>query len=161
VTEPPFQLEMPLIDPVTMSSAAMASRPAASTKANDVIDLPTPTNPTTLAHQATYLIPALQLAFFVARFNALVADPVNTMIMSLPVVSTLQAAYVTLCLPPAGSRGAPKPPKKVNRADRKKPVAKDVTLPPSPLTVRASVPSTGYVTQLIEPHNRQAISPSS
>jgi GPI ethanolamine phosphate transferase 2/3 subunit F len=103
---------MPLIDPVTMSSAALALRPAAKAKENELLSQPTPTNATALAQTATHLIPVLQLAVFIARFDALVADPVSTMMSSLPIVAALQIAYVLICLPPAGSQGNVKPAKK-------------------------------------------------
>ncbi|KAF4462196.1 glycosylphosphatidylinositol anchor biosynthesis 11 [Fusarium albosuccineum] len=56
---------------------------------------------------------------FVWRFEALVADPVATLQISLPVVAAIQAAYVTLCLPPAGSSGA-KASKKLRPGEKKK-----------------------------------------
>ncbi|KAH7148513.1 GPI biosynthesis protein family Pig-F-domain-containing protein [Dactylonectria macrodidyma] len=69
--------------------------------------------PVSIAH------PLLLAGLFAWRFDALVADPVSTLQTALPVVAVLQAAYVTLCLPAAGSLGA-KVSKKQRIADKKK-----------------------------------------
>lgn len=75
----------------------MAQTPPMLTQA--VRTLPSPN-----AQALRYAHPALLLALFVARFNALVADPVSTMQSALPVVFALQAAYTIVCLPAAGSQ---------------------------------------------------------
>ncbi|GAP83105.1 putative GPI biosynthesis protein family Pig-F [Rosellinia necatrix] len=71
--------------------------------------------------------PAALLALFAVRFRALVADPVSTMQSSLPAVLALQAAYTTVCLPPAGSAAARAPRKP--RPGEKKKVSWDVPGP--------------------------------
>jgi phosphatidylinositol glycan class F len=66
--------------------------------------------------------PAILLGLLVASFGELVKDPVTTLQTGFPVVAVLQVAYVTLCLPPAGSPlGKPsKAAKKARTGDRKK-----------------------------------------
>ncbi|KAL2266254.1 hypothetical protein VTJ83DRAFT_5606 [Remersonia thermophila] len=66
---------------------------------------PVQTKPTQLARTARHALPALQAALFLARFRALVADPVAEMSMTLPVTAALQVTYALACLPVAGSSG--------------------------------------------------------
>ncbi|KAK7431743.1 Glycosylphosphatidylinositol (GPI) anchor assembly protein [Neonectria magnoliae] len=63
--------------------------------------------------------PVLLATLFAWRFDALVADPVSTLFTALPVVAAIQAAYVRLCLPVAGSQGA-KTAKKLRPGEKKK-----------------------------------------
>jgi hypothetical protein len=104
---------MPLVDPVTMSSptskGAAAQPPSASpTKENGPFAslLPVQIRQTPLAQAARHGLPALLAALFVVRFRALVADPVSTMLSSLPVVVAIQLVYAVVCLPAAGSQSA-------------------------------------------------------
>lgn len=115
---------MPLIDPVTMSSAVTKTTPKTSgtSTPKELTELqsqslqPTSILPSSSAQTAKHALPALQLGLFLIRFDSLVADPVSTMWTSLPLVALIQAAYVLTCLPVAGSgRGTRK-----HRASEKK-----------------------------------------
>jgi phosphatidylinositol glycan class F len=109
---------MPLIDPVTMSSAitktTKAQMPANSPKESTEPSQSHPLHPTHIlpspaAQTAKHALPALQLAIFLIRFDSLVEHPVPTLWTSLPLVILIQAAYAYVCLPVAGSgRGARK-----------------------------------------------------
>ena len=59
-----------------------------------------------LSRTYSYVHPALLLGLCAARFDALVADPVQELFTDLPWLSLLQIFYVVLCLPPAGSTSA-------------------------------------------------------
>jgi phosphatidylinositol glycan class F len=50
-----------------------------------------------------HIHPFLLLSLFYIRFNALVADPVQTQLISLIPLAIIQISYVITCLPPAGS----------------------------------------------------------
>jgi GPI ethanolamine phosphate transferase 2/3 subunit F len=67
-----------------------------------------------------HLHPALLLVVFFARFNALVVDPVSTLLTSLIPLSVLQLCYVVICLPMAGSTGSQAPPKGAKPGQRRK-----------------------------------------
>ena len=60
-------------------------------------------HPTDLARIFTNVHPVLLLSAYYLRFPALVADPVTTLLQSLPVLAVLQITYAILCLPPTGS----------------------------------------------------------
>lgn len=59
------------------------------------------------------------LGLFAIRFDALVADPVNTLQTALPIVLAVQLAYAVVCLPVAGSQAA-KAPKKLRPGEKRK-----------------------------------------
>ncbi|KAI1649066.1 GPI biosynthesis protein family Pig-F-domain-containing protein [Daldinia loculata] len=71
------------------------------------------------AQVVRHLQPALLLSLFLARFGALVADPVSAMSSSLPVVAAIQVTYAVVCLPAVGSHVA-KPVKKARPGEKKK-----------------------------------------
>ncbi|KAM5352561.1 hypothetical protein ACJ41O_005283 [Fusarium nematophilum] len=110
---------MPLVDPVTMSTTlttkgAPAQQPAPKAAVPAIPLLNTSAAlPVSLAHQL------LLAGLFVWRFDALVADPVATLQISLPVVAAIQATFAVLCLPVAGSSGA-KAVKKPRPGEKKK-----------------------------------------
>lgn len=87
---------MPLIDPITMSTTLAKSGPAAAVPAIPLVDSPI-AMPASVAHHL------LLAGLFYWRFDALVADPVSTLQTGLPVVAAIQAVYLMLSLPPAGS----------------------------------------------------------
>ncbi|KAI5467174.1 GPI biosynthesis protein family Pig-F-domain-containing protein [Mariannaea sp. PMI_226] len=70
--------------------------------------------PVAIAH------PLLLAGLFYWRFNALVADPVSTLQIALPIVASIQVAYAVLCLPVAGSQGVKTPKKARLGGDKKK-----------------------------------------
>ncbi|KAF4981606.1 hypothetical protein FZEAL_2618 [Fusarium zealandicum] len=98
----------------TLVKSAPAQQPAPKAAVPAIPLLNTPLAlPASVGHQ-------LVLAgLFIWRFDALVSDPVSALQISLPVVVLVQAAYVTLCLPAAGSSGA-KSSKKPRIGDKKK-----------------------------------------
>jgi GPI ethanolamine phosphate transferase 2/3 subunit F len=62
-----------------------------------------------LAHTYTLAHPLIILSTFFARFEALVSDPVESLLTSLAVVGILQIVYVVLCLPPTAKPAATSP----------------------------------------------------
>lgn len=100
---------MPLIDPVTMATPDQASAKSQ----------PVELLPTDLARIFTNVHPVLLLSAYYLRFPALVADPITTLLQSLPIVAVLQIAYATLCLPPTGTGTSSKPFKKAKSGAKK------------------------------------------
>lgn len=94
---------MPLIDPVTMSGINSVSGEASKPKS-----FPTEFLSSDMARIVTHIQPAILLSAYYFRFNALVADPVHTLLHSLLPVALLQVAYAVVCLPAAGSNMAKK-----------------------------------------------------
>jgi hypothetical protein len=98
---------MPLVDPITMSSA-LARGPLAqaidSKPKTTIAAVPTYNN--ALSKGVSFGRVAVLLGLLAARFNELVAEPVQTLQSALPVVAAIQVAYVVLCLPAAGSQQA-------------------------------------------------------
>lgn len=113
---------MPLIDPVTM-----ASQPPKSALTAPIQTLQTP-----ISQTLRHILPALQAGLFVLQFRPLVADPVPTMLTSLPIIAALQLAYALLCLPPAGSSNA-KPARKTRTGEKKKPSSDTAAGPNAPV----------------------------
>ncbi|KAI1492511.1 glycosylphosphatidylinositol anchor biosynthesis protein [Biscogniauxia mediterranea] len=106
---------MSLVDPVTMSlspssppppagKAITTRTPKAAKDTRETQPAATLSSPQAQALRLAH--PALLAALFLARFGALVADPVAEMRAALPVVWAAQAAYAAVCLPPAGSSQA-------------------------------------------------------
>ncbi|KAJ5526529.1 Glycosylphosphatidylinositol anchor biosynthesis protein 11 [Penicillium frequentans] len=62
--------------------------------------------PSKLAQAYSYAHPIFLLTLCAARFEALVADPVQELLEDLPWLALLQLFYVLLCLPPAASPSA-------------------------------------------------------
>lgn len=89
---------MPLIDPVTMSSAG-ATPKGPPVKASMPIEI----LPTDLARIFSQAHPALLLSAYYLRFPALVADPTSTLLNSLLPLALVQIVYVFTCLPAVGS----------------------------------------------------------
>ncbi|KAF2490104.1 hypothetical protein BU16DRAFT_471018 [Lophium mytilinum] len=83
-----------------MSTPGIKSRPAAT---------PIDILPTDAARLYTHIHPALVLSLYALRFNAIVADPVPALLQTLIPLSTLQTAYVTICLPPTAGSGSSTP----------------------------------------------------
>ncbi|KAI1081259.1 GPI biosynthesis protein family Pig-F-domain-containing protein [Whalleya microplaca] len=113
---------MPLVDPVTRTSPVGKANAGQTSKAKDD-DAPTQAIRTVASPQAQVLKhvhPLLLSSLFLARFNALVADPVLALSNSLPVVLAIQAAYTIVCLPAAGAQNI-KPAKKTRPGEKKKP----------------------------------------
>ncbi|KAJ4022378.1 Glycosylphosphatidylinositol (GPI) anchor assembly protein [Fusarium irregulare] len=78
------------------SGPAQQSAPKAAVPAIPLVNSP-------LALPASIAHAALLGGLFYWRFDALVADPVSTLQTGLPVVAAIQAVYLMLSLPPAGS----------------------------------------------------------
>ncbi|KAM0555033.1 hypothetical protein ACHAPJ_006381 [Fusarium lateritium] len=89
---------------VVKSAPAQQPAPKADVPAIPLVNSPAAL-PASVAHQL------LLAGFFYWRFDALVADPVSTLQTALPVVAAIQAAYLMLCLPPAGSSATNKKPR--------------------------------------------------
>ncbi|KAF5022404.1 hypothetical protein F66182_5544 [Fusarium sp. NRRL 66182] len=94
------------------SAPAQQPTPKAAVPAIPLVNSPVAL-PASVAHQL------LLAGLFYWRFDALVADPVSTLQTGLPVVAAIQAAYLILCLPPAGSSGT-KIAKKPRPGEKKK-----------------------------------------
>ncbi|KAH7266204.1 GPI biosynthesis protein family Pig-F-domain-containing protein [Fusarium solani] len=109
---------MPLIDPVTMSTTLIKGAPAQPAAPKAVVPA-IPLLNTPLALPVSVVHQLVLAGLFVWRFEALVADPVSTLQIGLPVVAVIQTLYVTLCLPAAGSSGA-KGSKKLRPGEKKK-----------------------------------------
>jgi hypothetical protein len=103
---------MPLIDPVTMSTAmGKGKRDRIVPKTVDNAAQPKPSRPhpievhTTPASRAVqHIIPALLAGLFVSAFHSLVSDPILAMEVALPMVAILQTVYMMTCLPVAGAQ---------------------------------------------------------
>ena len=94
-------INMPLIDPVTMSSAGAQDPPPARPS------LPIELLPTDFARIFSQAHPALQLSAYYLRFPALVADPVPTLLESLFPLALIQIAWAVICLPAVGTSSKP------------------------------------------------------
>ncbi|KAI9717637.1 MAG: hypothetical protein M1812_004582 [Candelaria pacifica] len=95
-----------------------------STKANKLVSTSTPINilNNETARLYTHIQPVLVLALFYIRFNALVADPVPTLLTSLLPLSIIQISYVTICLPVTTKEATPSTSRKgAKSGQRKKP----------------------------------------
>lgn len=94
--------------------------------------LPIDILPTDAARFYTHIHPFLVLGVYYIRFNALVADPIPTLLTSLLPLSILQVTYVVTCLPAAKSSlkqsAAFRSPK---QAQRRKPATSKVEHSPS------------------------------
>ncbi|CAL3972563.1 unnamed protein product, partial [Diplocarpon coronariae] len=89
---------MPLIEPVTMSSAG-ATAQVITMKPS----LPIEILPNELARIFSQIHPAIILSAYYLRFPALVADPTSTLLKSLLPLAAVQILYAALCLPAVGS----------------------------------------------------------
>ncbi|EGY13616.1 hypothetical protein VD0002_g6568 [Verticillium dahliae] len=107
---------MPLVDPVTMASTP--TKPTTATAAAAALQ-PVPIQQTPAGQAGRYVHPVVLLALFGSQFNALVTDPVRVLVTTLPIVAAVQVAYVSLCLPAAGSQDA-KPARKARPGEKKK-----------------------------------------
>ena len=112
---------MPLIDTLTMSTSQ--SKTATSSSASDPAAKstvpPTPLHDTPLAKAIAHGRPAVLAALLYFGMGYLIEDPVSTLKISLPIVAVVQTAYVTCCLPVAGSQAA-KGSKKLRPGEKKK-----------------------------------------
>jgi len=105
-------------DPATMTETESKRRKFLSTS------LPIDILPTDTARLYTHMHPFLVLGVYYLRFNALVADPVSTLLTSLLPLSVLQISSAVTCLP-AAKRAAKQstPVKSAKQGQRKKPGA--------------------------------------
>lgn len=69
----------------------------------------------------THIHPVLVLGLFFLRFQALVEDPVGTLLTSLIPLSVLQLCYVVVCLPTASGSGSQLQSKSPKPGQRRKP----------------------------------------
>jgi len=101
-----------------MTPAELKSRKLHSTS------VPIDVLPTEAARLYTHIHPFLVLGVYYIRFNALVADPVSTLLTSLLPLSFLQISYVVTCLPAAkGSVKQPIPATSLKKGQRRKTAA--------------------------------------
>lgn len=102
-------------DPATMTSTdTKAHKPPSTSLPIDIL-------PTETARLYTHIHPFLVLGVYYLRFNALVADPVSTLLTSLLPLSILQISYAVTCLPAAkGGAKPPLPAKSAKQGQRKK-----------------------------------------
>jgi phosphatidylinositol glycan class F len=92
------------LDPVTMGTSASDSSSKDST--------PVEFLHTDIGRIFSNIHPALLLSAYYFRLPALVADPVPTLLNSLPLLAVIQIAYVASCLPPIGTGSSSKAIKK-------------------------------------------------
>lgn len=86
----------------SLSSSATSQAPPAKNPPTP----PVPLLPTQAAKTYALAHPLLLLSLLALRFEHLVADPMAELLNSLPLLTVLQAGYVTVCLPAAGG-GSP------------------------------------------------------
>ncbi|KAI0108299.1 GPI biosynthesis protein family Pig-F-domain-containing protein [Daldinia grandis] len=112
---------MPSSDSVAISPPAHKAKVGeiSKDKEKDAQSQPVQIIASSQAQVARHLQPVLLVSLFLARFKALVADPVSAMSSSLPVVMAIQVTYAVVCLPPVGSHAA-KPVKKARVGEKKK-----------------------------------------
>lgn len=122
-----------------MSTATPAKQPAAPEPKGRVVPSPVAIHDTPAANAVSFGRPALLGALLLLRFGALVRDPVSALQTALPVVAVIQAAYLVLCVPVAGSP-AVKAAKKARPGEKKRSEAGT----PNPIVVRFS-PVTNYM----------------
>ncbi|KAI5860152.1 GPI biosynthesis protein Pig-F [Durotheca rogersii] len=96
--------------------------PAVKAKEDEVATPAVRILPTPQAQVVRHVHAALLVCLFLARFGALVADPVSAMSNATPVVMATQALYAVVCLPPAGSQTA-KLAKKIRPGEKRRPGA--------------------------------------
>lgn len=114
---------MPLVDPITMSSALAKDASAQATDSKPKATIAAvPTFNNALSKGVSFGRVAVLLGLLAAQFNELVAQPALTLQSAVPVVAVVQVAYVVLCLPAAGSQQA-KAAKKPRPGEKKKPEA--------------------------------------
>lgn len=114
---------MPLVDPITMSSALAKDSSAQATDSKPKATIAAvPTFNNALSKGVSFGRVAVLLGLLAAQFNELVAQPALTLQSAVPVVAAVQVAYVVLCLPAAGSQQA-KAAKKSRPGEKKKPEA--------------------------------------
>ncbi|KAK4191590.1 putative mitochondrial carrier protein [Podospora australis] len=130
---------MPLVDPVTMSSAISKKGNAAGSASKSPVSpstatatapatyslAPVQTKQTPLAQSIRYAHPLLLGGILAARFPALisaVATPVSAMATSiLPLTAALQIVYAVICLPgPGGNSGSSSKKSKPRPGEKKK-----------------------------------------
>ncbi|KAI2605795.1 GPI biosynthesis protein family Pig-F-domain-containing protein [Hypoxylon fragiforme] len=104
----------------TSTLVSHASVSEAKLKDGDTQTQPIRTVASLQAQIFRHVHPVLLISFCLISFDALVADPVSTMLNSLPVVVAIQAAYAIVCLPAVGSQVA-KPAKKLRPGEKRKP----------------------------------------
>jgi hypothetical protein len=105
-------INMPLIDPVTISSAGAQAPPPAKPS------LPIELLPTDFARIFSQAHPAILLSAYYLRFPALVADPVPTLLNSLLPLAAVQIIYAATCLPAVGSNAKPAKKTKLNASKK-------------------------------------------
>ncbi|KAK6950956.1 hypothetical protein Daesc_007484 [Daldinia eschscholtzii] len=116
---------MPALDPTPTAISSAAAAHKASNKAGepkDSKDAPTPPVQILASPQAQvvrHLQPALLVSLLLARFRALVADPVSALSSALPLVVAVQVTYAVVCLPAVGSQNA-RPAKKARPGEKRK-----------------------------------------
>lgn len=111
---------MPLIDSVTMSSTLVKEPSAQGGDTKTKLTLtPVPIIDSPVSKSLALARPVLLLSVLWLRFGSLVAEPVSTLQLALPVVALIQTAYAITCLPVAGSQTA-KVSKKPRPGEKKK-----------------------------------------
>ncbi|KAI1808037.1 GPI biosynthesis protein family Pig-F-domain-containing protein [Daldinia bambusicola] len=125
---------MPALDTasISSSSSSAAHKSKAATTAGsgelskpkdkdtrDAQTQPIQTLASAQAQVVRHLQPVLLVSLLLARFKALVADPVSALSSALPVVVAVQVTYAVVCLPAVGS-GAAKPARKPRPGEKKK-----------------------------------------
>jgi phosphatidylinositol glycan class F len=98
---------MPLIDPVTMSNPSSASVPGS-------ISQPITLLGTDLSKVFRHIHPVLLLSIYGQRFSNLIADPVQSLLITLLPIAVVQIAYCAICLP--GSGAGTRTPKKIQKS---------------------------------------------
>ncbi|OAA42263.1 phosphoethanolamine transferase PIGF [Metarhizium rileyi] len=88
-----------------MSSTLVKDTPAQEADSKSQV-APIPLIDSPLSKGIAIVRPVLLLGLLALRFDAVVAEPASSLQLALPAVALIQTAYVTTCLPPAGSQAA-------------------------------------------------------
>ncbi|TQS33197.1 hypothetical protein Golomagni_06464 [Golovinomyces magnicellulatus] len=95
---------MPLVDPITMSTTSSKTTSVATTDSKAKFTmLPAHVADEPLAKAIAFARPAVLFAILGAGMKHLIATPVWTLQMSLPVIAAVQIVYAVVCLPVVGS----------------------------------------------------------
>lgn len=106
-------------------TTAMATATETKARYIELVARPISILPTDAARIYAFIHPSVLGLYFIARFPALVADPVSCLLIDLVPVALIQCSYVITCLPIAGSSPAP-----AQAAKKGKPGAQKRTVSP-------------------------------
>ncbi|KAM3441869.1 hypothetical protein MY4824_001283 [Beauveria thailandica] len=101
----PIPTTMSSAKTTTTTAAAASPGPEAAEAKPKILLHPVPVYDSPLAQGVSVGRVAVLLGLLAWQMDNLIADPASTLSRALPVVAAVQAVYVVLCIPPAGSPG--------------------------------------------------------